>query len=321
MNAFDQQVSTQQCEGLYSEGIETLQVNVGLVCNQSCAHCHLGASPDQQEAMDWATMEKVLDLVSEVRPALVDITGGAPELNPHLQSFIRSLIEEGCRVQVRSNLTALAGENGPELIRFFRKHGVRLVGSLPCYLEENVDAQRGSKAYAESIEVIRQLNKAGYGVEGGLQLDLVYNPGDAFLPGDQAQLEADYKRELKERFGISFTHLLTIVNMPIGRFRDVLDKRGRFDHYMNLLNESFNIDTVPGLMCRNQVSVRWDGTLYDCDFNLALDMVMNHGAPDHIDKWDLDAIARRRIVTGSHCFGCTAGAGSSCGGAIENSRK
>jgi radical SAM/Cys-rich protein len=321
VNAFDQQVSTQQCEGLYSEGIETLQVNVGLVCNQSCAHCHLGASPDQQEVMDWATMEKVLDLVREVRPALIDITGGAPELNPHLQSFIRSLIEEGCRVQVRSNLTALAGENGPELIRFFRKHGVRLVGSLPCYLEENVDAQRGSKAYAESVAVIRQLNKAGYGVKGGLQLDLVYNPGGAFLPGDQAQLEADYKRELKERFGISFTRLLTIVNMPIGRFRDVLDKRGRFDHYMNLLNESFNIDTVPGLMCRNQVSVRWDGTLYDCDFNLALDMVMNHGAPDHIDKWDLDAIARRRIVTGSHCFGCTAGAGSSCGGAIENSRK
>jgi radical SAM/Cys-rich protein len=264
-------------------------------------------------------MEKVVDLVREIRPALVDITGGAPELNPHLQRFIQSLTEEGCRVQVRTNLTTMAGENGPELIGFFRKHGVRLVGSLPCYLEGNVNAQRGKDAYSRSIEAIRQLNLAGYGVEGGLQLNLVYNPGDAFLPGDQEQLEADYKRELKERFDISFTRLLTIVNMPIGRFRDVLDEKGRFDHYMNLLNDSFNMDTVPGLMCRNQVSIRWDGTLYDCDFNLALDLVMNHGAPDHIDKWNLEAVAERRIVTGNHCFGCTAGAGSSCGGAIADS--
>jgi radical SAM/Cys-rich protein len=317
MNAFDQLVSTEQYEGLYSEGIEAIQVNVGLVCNQSCAHCHLGASPNQREAMDWATMEKVVDLVREIRPALVDITGGAPELNPHLKRFIQSLTVEGCRVQVRTNLTAMADEHGPELIGFFRKHGVRLVGSLPCYLEGNVNAQRGEKVYSSSIEAIRQLNLAGYGVEGGLQLNLVYNPGDAFLPGDQEQLEADYKRELKERFDISFTRLLTIVNMPIGRFRDVLDENGRFDHYMNLLNDSFNVDTVPGLMCRNQVSIRWDGTLYDCDFNLALDLVMNHGAPDHIDKWNLEAVTERRIVTGNHCFGCTAGAGSSCGGELS----
>jgi len=316
MNAFDQLVSTQHREGLYSEMIESIQVNVGLLCNQSCAHCHLGASPESVDVMDWPTMEKVIDLVKEAKPAMVDITGGAPELNPYLCKFIASLAGEVSRIQVRTNLTILTERDNDELLMFFRKYRVQLVGSLPCYLEQNVDAQRGKAAYSKSIEAIRQLNEMGYGVEDGLQLNLVYNPGDAFLPGDQAQLEADYKRELKERFGISFTRLLAIVNMPIGRFRDSLDAKGCLDKYMGLLSDSFNPGTVPDLMCRNQVSVRWDGTLYDCDFNLALDMVMNHGAPDHIDKWDMGAVAKRRIVTGNHCFGCTAGAGSSCGGSL-----
>ena len=317
MNRFETVASAPTEEGLYADGIDTLQVNVGLVCNQACAHCHLGASPDHSEVMDWSTMEKVVELAGEVRPALVDITGGAPELNRELRRFILALTRQGHQVQVRSNLAVLAEDDNEDLLGFFREQRVKLVGSLPCYLEKNVNAQRGEGSYTRSIEAIRRLNEAGYGVDGGLQLNLVYNPGDAFLPGDQVALEDDYRRELAERFGVSFTRLHTIVNMPIGRFRQVLERKGSLDRYMDLLTDSFNLDTVPGLMCRNQISIRWDGTLYDCDFNLALDMVMNHGAPDHIDKWDMNAVASRRIVTGSHCFGCTAGSGSSCGGALS----
>ncbi|MDF1535265.1 MAG: arsenosugar biosynthesis radical SAM protein ArsS [bacterium] len=319
MNRFEKLVSGTKEKGLYASGIETLQVNVGLICNQSCAHCHLGASRDNHEIMQWSTMQKVLCLVREVKPALVDITGGAPELNPHLRRFVAALAGEGCRIQVRTNLTALAEKEGDELLAFFGKHRVLLAGSLPCYLEENVTAQRGKGVYGKSVETVKRLNKLGYGIDEGLQLNLVYNPGGAYLPGDQAGLEADYKRELKERFGIRFNNLLTIVNMPVGRFRNILEEKGNYDKYMNLLTASFNAATVQGLMCRSQISIRWDGALYDCDFNLALNLVMNHGAPDHIDKWVFDAVAGRRIVTGTHCFGCTAGAGSSCGGAIADS--
>ena len=304
-------------DGLYADGIDIMQVNVGLKCNQSCAHCHLSASPQSEEMMSWPVMEKVLEIAGIVCPMTVDITGGAPELNPYLKRFIKKLTGMGIRSQVRTNLTALLHGGNEDLIGFFRDHRVKLVGSLPCYLEENVRAQRGEHVYEKSIEAIRRLNSAGYGIDQDLQLNLVYNPGAAFLPGDQAALENDYKRELKERFGVYFTHLLTITNMPLGRFGKQLEEKNRLDKYMKLLTESFNPDTVPGLMCRRQISIGWDGTLYDCDFNLALNMVMNHGAPDHIDKWDLENVAGRRIVTGMHCFGCTAGSGSSCAGALS----
>jgi radical SAM/Cys-rich protein len=316
MNQFEKMASEGISDGLYADGINIMQVNVGLRCNQSCAHCHLSASPRSKEMMSWPVMEKVVEIARIISPATVDITGGAPELNPYLKRFIEKLSGMGIQSQVRTNLTALVEVGKEDLIGFFRYHRVKLVGSLPCYLEENVRAQRGEGIYEKSIEAVRRLNSAGYGIDQDLQLDLVYNPGAAYLPGDQAALENDYRRELKDMFGIFFTHLLTITNMPLGRFGKKLKEKNRLDKYMKLLAESFNPDTVPGLMCRHQISIGWDGRLYDCDFNLALNMVMNHGAPDHIDKWDLEEVARRRIVTGMHCFGCTAGSGSSCGGAL-----
>jgi radical SAM/Cys-rich protein len=201
-------------------------------------------------------------------------------------------------------------------VEFFRAYKVKLVGSLPCYLEENVKAQRGEGVYEKSVKSLGKLNAHGYGIDPDLTLNLVYNPSAAFLPGNQAGLEEAYRKELHERFGIAFTRLLTITNMPLGRFGKKLEEEMRMEKYVKLLTASFNPDTVSGLMCRHQISIGWDGTLYDCDFNLTLDMVMNHGAPDHIDRWDLERIMKRRIVTGVHCFGCTAGGGSSCAGAI-----
>jgi len=316
MNQFEKRIFNGEREGLFSEGIDIIQVNVGLRCNQTCTHCHLGASPDCDEIMEWSTMEELLDIARVVRPDLVDITGGAPELNPHLGDFIKALADGGLEVQVRTNLTALAEPENAGLMDLLKNHGVRLVGSLPCYLEEKVRAQRGEGVFERSVEAVQQLNKLGYGLEKELILNLVYNPGGPFLPGDQASLEADYRRELRERFGLTFSNLLTIANMPIGRFFEILVKRGRYEKYMALLKDNFNRDTVSGLMCRSQVSVGWDGRLYDCDFNLALGLTVNHGAPDHISQWDLESLRKRRVVTGQHCFGCTAGCGSSCGGAL-----
>jgi radical SAM/Cys-rich protein len=319
MNRFEERLFTGEKEGLFSEGIRVLQVNVGLWCNQACSHCHLGASPDRDEIMEWSTMDKLLDIAVTVRPELVDITGGAPEKNPRFTHFIAALTDRDLEIQLRTNLTALVAPGSEGLMVFLKEKGVRLTASLPCYLEEKVKAQRGEGVFEKSIEALCRLNELGYGVEGGLTLNLVYNPGGAFLPGDQASLEEDYRRELGGRFGLKFTNLFTIANMPIGRFREILDRKERYERYMALLEDSFNSDTVPGLMCRSQVSVGWDGRLYDCDFNLALGLTVNYGAPGHIDQWDLKPLRERRVVTGPHCFGCTAGCGSSCGGAlVEN---
>ncbi len=303
-------------EGLQGVDIKTLQVNVGLRCNQSCRHCHLNCSPERTEMMDWSTIEHVLSAAEAVSADLVDITGGAPELNPNLTRFIEALDRTGRAVQVRTNLTALLEPALSGMIHFLRERSVRLVASMPCYLEENVVAQRGDHVYERSIEAIRRLNAVGYGTPGGLQLNLVHNPGGASLPPEQSALEDDYRRELWQRFGLSFTHLLVITNMPLGRFGDELHRQGRFEGYLELLRRSFNSATVEGLMCRHQVSVGWDGTLYDCDFNLALRWPVNHGTPDHISRFDPATLRQRRIVTGLHCLGCTAGHGSSCGGAL-----
>ncbi len=301
---------------LDAQEIATIQVNVGLRCNQSCRHCHLECSPSRTEVMDWGTMSAVKAAALRADASLVDITGGSPELNPYLRRFIGELREAGLNVQVRTNLTVLLERGQEDMIDFMCDHGVLLVASMPCHLEENVDAQRGPRVYEHSIEAIRRLNAAGYGVEGGLQLNLVYNPAGPFLPPDQAELEQDYRRELQGRFGISFGHLLTITNMPLGRFGRQLRAEDREAEYMRLLAESFNPATVPKLMCRHQVSVGWDGTLYDCDFNLALRLPVNHSAPNHISRFDPVALRCRRIVTGKHCLGCTAGHGSSCGGSL-----
>ena len=302
--------------GLLSVGIETVQVNVGLQCNQSCTHCHLECSPARDEVMDWDTMSTVKAAALRAGVSLVDITGGAPELNPHLREFITDLQTAGLTVQMRTNLTVLLEESQEGMIEFLRDHAVRLVASMPCYLEQNVTVQRGPEAYQRSIEAIRRLNEAGYGNEDGMQLNLVYNPAGPFLPPDQAELERDYRRELQSRFGINFSHLLTITNMPLGRFRRQLQAEGREEEYLKLLENAFNPAILPSLMCRHQISVGWDGTLYDCDFNLALRLPVNHSAPAHINRFNPEALRYRRIVTGQHCLGCTAGHGSSCGGSL-----
>ncbi len=315
MSRFEALVS-QEPHGLTSLGIDMIQVNVGLRCNQNCCHCHLECAPDRTEMMDWSTMLAVKAAALTAGASVVDITGGAPELNPHLRRFIAELREVGLDVQVRTNLTVLLDRGQEGMIAFLRDQQVRLVASMPCYQEENVNAQRGPHAYEHSIEAIRKLNAAGYGTGSGLQLNLVYNPAGPFLPPDQAELEQDYRRELRDRFGIAFSHLLTITNMPLGRFEAKLKAAGQKGEYLRLLEKSFNPATVEGLMCRHQISVGWDGTLYDCDFNLALNLSVNHSAPDHISRFDPTAMRYRRIVTGEHCLGCTAGHGSSCGGSL-----
>ncbi|MFH1312405.1 MAG: arsenosugar biosynthesis radical SAM (seleno)protein ArsS [Candidatus Eisenbacteria bacterium] len=316
MNAFEDRLARVGAEGLHASDIEVIQANLGLKCNQECVHCHVNAGPRRDEMMSWPVMERIIDVAGKVKPRLVDLTGGSPELNNHFIQFVRALRMDGHTVQVRTNLTVLL-EPGLEAIpEFLKESSVQLVGSMPCYLEENVCAQRGEGAYTKSISAIKLLNALGYGVEPGLVLNLVYNPAGPVLPPDQADLEADYRRELGERFGIVFSNLLTIANMPIGRFGGMLKEQGQLDRYVELLRESFNPGTVKGLMCRHQLSIGWDGRLFDCDFNLALGLAIDHGAPDHIEHFNLPGLAQRRVVTGDHCFGCTAGQGSSCGGAL-----
>jgi radical SAM/Cys-rich protein len=249
--------------------------------------------------------------VHGVKARLVDLTGGSPELNASFCSFVTAIRDRGYPVQVRTNLTLLVEPGLEDLPEFFKERQVRLVASLPCYTAENVCLQRGEGVFERSIEGIRRLNALGYGHEAALPLNLLYNPGGPFLPPPQTDLEADYRRELADGFGISFTRLLTLTNMPLGRFQGELHSQGKLESYRRLLRESFNPDTVPGLMCRRQVSVGWDGTLYDCDFNLALGLTLDRGAPDHIRYFTAAALKHRRIVTGDHCFGCTAGTGSS----------
>jgi radical SAM/Cys-rich protein len=316
MNDFERQIAGIKGDGLHSANIETLQVNLGLLCNQRCAHCHLEASPEREEIMQWPVMELVLEAAKSAECQLVDLTGGAPELNPNFRRFVATLREEGHQVKVRTNLTVLSEPEMEELPEFFRDQRIQLVASLPCYLEENVCAQRGKGAYERSIAAIRRLNALGYGSHPELPLNLVYNPGGPFLPPPQSALEDDYRRELGQRFNITFTRLLTITNMPLGRFRTELIRKKEQEDYVQLLRKSFNPHTVRGLMCCRQLSVGWDGTLYDCDFNLALGLPVNHGAPDHVKNFKPKDLMVRRIVTGDHCFGCTAGSGSSCGGAL-----
>lgn len=319
MNDFDRVIARYGMTELRSETIDILQVSLGLKCNQQCRHCHLDASPDRTERMEWPTMERVLEAAENSRCSLVDLTGGAPELNPHFRRFVRSLREKGLAVQVRTNLTVLAEAGMEDLPAFFRDRGIRLVASLPCYLEENVSAQRGPGVYGKSVEVIRRLNGLGYGHDPSLPLNLVYNPGGSFLPPPQEFLEAEYRRELGGRFDIAFTGLITITNMALGRLGREMGRKKEDGPYRRLLREAFNPETLSGLMCRRQVEVGWDGTLYDCDFNLAIGLPVNHGAPDHVSRFDSRELGNRRIVTGDHCFACTAGKGSSCSGAIVTS--
>ncbi|HEX9424478.1 MAG TPA: arsenosugar biosynthesis radical SAM (seleno)protein ArsS [Pyrinomonadaceae bacterium] len=297
--------------------VDTLQVNVGKLCNQACKHCHVDASPKRTEIMTRETVEAVIAAARRFRIQTLDITGGAPELNPSFRYLVTEARALGAHVSVRHNLTVVFEMGEEDLPEFFRDHAVEVISSLPYFLEEQTDAQRGHGVFQKSLIALRRLNAVGYGSEGsGLTLDLVYNPVGAFLPPPQSSIEADFKRELINRYGIVFNHLYTITNMPIKRFLDYLRRSGNEERYMRKLVEAFNPATADGLMCRNLVSVDWTGRLYDCDFNQMLELGIAPELPQTIAEFDPESFAHRRIVTGSHCFGCTAGAGSSCGGAV-----
>ncbi len=296
--------------------LQALQVNVGKLCNQACHHCHVDAGPKRTEIMTWEAMTRILDWCARHHIREVDITGGAPEINPHFRRFVDSFLTQGCQITVRCNLTVLLEPGQEDLATWYAARGVRLVCSLPCYTRENVEAQRGKGVFDKSIEALKRLNAVGYGRDDRLTLDLVYNPGGAFLPGPQAKLEADYRERLRADHGIEFTHLRTLTNLPINRFAHWLEREGKYDAYLQLLEKRFNPETVPGLMCRHLLSVDWRGRVYDCDFNQMLELPLaGHAARAlwEIDPADLEG---QPIATGSHCFGCTAGSGSSCGGAL-----
>lgn len=315
-NKFDEKIYQFEGQPLHAIKIDTIQVNIGLACNLQCIHCHVSSSPRRKEEMQWDIMELILNNAEKVNAKEIDITGGAPEINPNLKRFITEANNKGFTTKVRTNLTILLEPGYEDYPQFFKDYNVQLIASLPCYLQENVDKQRGSGVYEGSIKAIKLLNEVGYGIEPNLPLYLVYNPVGPSLPPEQETLEYDYRRELLERFNIHFTNLLTITNMPIGRYRVDLRHSNKEKDYFRLLTESFNPDTLQDLMCRYQISVNWDGTLYDCDFHLAMRKPINSGVPNHISRFDEYLLAKRKIVTQDYCFGCTAGCGSSCGGAL-----
>ncbi len=316
MNDFDRKVKESTGSTLNAHDITIVQVNVGLRCVNSCMHCHIEAGPTRNEMMNWETMKQVMAIVRHMQPELVDITGGAPEMNPLLSKFVGALRKEGQNVQVRTNLTTLLESGMQEMIEFYKDQGVSLVASLPCYTEANVDLQRGKGVYEKSIKVLKRLNASGYGSDPNLKLNLVYNPGGAFLPPEQSQLESDYRKNLGKEHGIVFDNLLTITNIPIGRFGNWLRQENQYEEYKQLLKDSFNPQTLGGLMCRHQIEAAWDGRMYDCDFNLALGLPIGDGKPALVRDFDPGRYVGRRIITGEHCYGCTAGYGSSCGGAL-----
>jgi len=303
--------------------LATLQVNVGKLCNQACLHCHVDASPKRTEAMDHRTAQRVIEVLAAHRQiTTLDITGGAPELNPHFDWMVIEARKLGKHVIVRHNLTVqfdgnpVTGESKEYLPEFFAEHRCEVVCSLPYYSQYFTDKQRGRGVFNKSIEGMKRLNDVGYGKEGsGLVLNLMYNPVGAFLPAAQAGLQADYKRELAAKFGLHFNSLFTITNMPIHRFKADLVRHGGYDSYMEKLLNAFNPTAAEGVMCRSQINVNYDGRLSDCDFNQMLELPVESAAPQTIFDWDFDALLSRRIIFADHCFGCTAGAGSSCGGA------
>jgi radical SAM/Cys-rich protein len=302
---------------LKKRGIKTLQVNTGRICNQSCSHCHVDAGPSRTEKMPRRIIDDILWFLQNNPIETLDITGGAPELHPdfrYLLSLAHPLVS---RLIVRSNLTVLHEPGMEDLQKVYRDAQVELMCSLPCYLEENVDHQRGTGTYEKSIRALTLLNAVGYGREGsGLLLNIVHNPGGAYLPGEQSALEQDYKRELSDRFGITFNRLFCMANMPIARFERYLRNKEKYENYMSLLRENFNTFTFSHLMCLDQLSVRWDGALYDCDFNQMLGYGLNGKKTSRIGDTVAGDIEGIPVAVGQHCFGCTAGAGSSCGGSL-----
>jgi radical SAM/Cys-rich protein len=317
MIPFARQLESLGYSGLRALEVGTLQVNLGWRCNQACKHCHLQAGPERLEQMALPTIREVLRVTETGAIPVLDLTGGAPELNPHFEYLVATLRRLGVHVRSRSNLTVLLEPGKEHLPEFFRKHRVELICSLPYYQQEMVDRVRGPGAFFKSLEALRRLNSLGYGQAGSdLELHLMYNPGGAFFPPGQKPLEDLFRRELAQRHEIHFHHLYTLLNMPIGRFQDYLRKSSNYESYMGKLLASFNPATLSGLMCRSLLSVAWDGRLFDCDFHQALDLPLLPGLPQTLEEFDLQALASRPIRLAEHCYGCTAGAGSSCGGSL-----
>ncbi len=298
--------------------LEIFQMNVGYMCNQTCKHCHVDAGPDRKEIMTRETMQECLDVLKVHNIKTLDLTGGAPEMNPDFRWFVEQAQQYVDEIIVRSNLTIIvANKKYYDLPEFFSRNKVRVVSSLPFYNADKTDRQRGEGVFESSIRALKMLNEVGYGKEGsGLHLDLVYNPTGAFLPAAQEQLEADFKEALSTEFGIVFNSLFAITNLPISRFLEYLIASDNYEDYMDKLIEAFNPAAVEGVMCRNTISIGWEGSLYDCDFNQMLDLKLAGKAPKHIRDFNLEALQNRSIMINQHCYGCTAGAGSSCQGTL-----
>ena len=315
---FKEKVKSSNLPPVRPTALEILQINVGYMCNQVCSHCHVDAGPDRKEIMTRETMEQILTVLQNNTIKTVDLTGGAPEMNPEFRWFVEEIrktkVEE---IIVRSNLTIiLANKKYHDLPEFFAKHKVHVISSLPFYKRGKTDKQRGDGVFDSSIKALLMLNKVGFGVaEGSLELDLVYNPSGAFLPGDQKALELDFKKALKEDFDIEFNQLFSITNLPISRFLDYLIASENYEDYMYSLVEAFNPMAVENVMCTNTISVSWEGFLFDCDFNQMLDLKVD-ASTAHISEFNTESLSDRNIRLSQHCYGCTAGAGSSCQGSI-----
>jgi radical SAM/Cys-rich protein len=308
---------TQNNLDLRTTNVEILQVNVGKLCNQACKHCHVDASPTRTEIMQRETIDACLAILREYKIPTLDITGGAPEMIPDFRYFVEEAGKTGAKIMVRHNLTVMFEDGFEDLPEFFAENECEVVCSLPYFMQQQTDAQRGEGVFDKSVEALKKLNAVGYGIDGsGLILNLVYNPVGAFLPPEQTAIEADFKRELKERYDIVFNNLYTITNMPIARYLDWL-RRSKNEHsYMKKLVNSFNPSTVEGLMCRNTLSVDWLGNLFDCDFNQMLEIPVTSDIAQTIYNLKPELFNNREIMTNAHCFGCTAGSGSSCGGTV-----
>jgi radical SAM/Cys-rich protein len=296
--------------------LEILQINVGYMCNQQCVHCHVDASPYRKEIMPKEVMQKCLEVIDAENIKTVDLTGGAPEMNPHFEWFVEELSKRKLEIIVRSNLTILVEGRFKKHPELFKKYGVTVISSMPCYTEDNVDKQRGDGVFNKSIKALNRLNEIGYGRDEKLKLHLVFNPGGFSIAPNQAELEQDYKRELKENFDIDFNSLYTITNLPIARFLEFLLENEKYEDYMMLLANSFNAGAASGVMCRNTLSVDWNGDLFDCDFNQMLALPVATKSSKNINDYKSNEMKSREIVLNNHCFGCTSGEGSSCQGAI-----
>ena len=314
---FDTPMRRAGLDPLHATGITVFQINVGKLCNQTCRHCHVDAGPDRQESMSHETAELCVTRLAKTDIPTLDITGGAPELNPNFRWLVEQATQLKRHVMDRCNLSVLLLPSQADLAEFLARHRVEVIASLPYFRATQTDAQRGDGVFDKSIKALQLLNRLGYGREGsGLTLNLVYNPVGAFLPPAQEAVEAQFRRELQRAHGVTFNHLYTITNMPISRFLEFLMDSGNYEGYMERLANAFNPSAAAGVMCRYTLSVGWDGTLYDCDFNQMLELPVDHGAPRHLRDFDPAKLHTRRIVTGNHCYGCTAGSGSSCGGTM-----